>query len=72
MDGGNLRDVTADVDVGVPQGRSLPLVRCVCGYQFSESEGTIEPMALHARAVAQPCCGRRFVFVQTITVFEVV
>jgi len=71
MKGGNVRDVTKQVKVGTAIGRGLSLVHCVCGHDFTMDEGIVEPLALHARAEPQPCCGRRFVWSQAITVYEV-
>ena len=58
-----------DVKLGNPDDEYAPVLKCVCGVSYPMWEQIISIYA--ADADPMPCCGRRFYFRQTVTVFEV-
>ena len=63
-----MRDITSQVRFEDPDGETLPVTRCACGREFTPWNFMIGIYA--SDPYACPACGRRMVFRNSITVYE--
>jgi len=65
----SVNDITVQVCIGTPDDDSCPIRRCACGAHHPAWTVTVggDPDA----AEPMPCCGRRLVFTQVVTVYQV-
>ena len=67
----DMKDVTNDIEFELSNidGEFLPMTKCICGAEFGYWDFTISIYKDYAKAC--PKCGRKFIFKNTIKVYEI-